>query len=340
MGQIESLSYWDHLELISGKELCDVYGSLLDRAILVQFAYSINGDSSGRLLRKTENPAFLTKETSTLNERNAILFDIENGSFDLYASILTDNQSGSSGILRNAVDWLCDSLASGADPRDIMSGLREICQRHGSMALLQNLKTALLEQPLTISAIQEWMENYRKHEQEACRHFSERLTEHRDILVYSNSGILESSLVKVPIKLHVYCMESRPGREGIVLAEKLARSHHRVTLLTDLAAFSVIERVDALAFGCDAITPQGIVNKIGTAALAAAARATGTKNYFVGTSEKKLDFWKKEYLDHQGSREEIYSGDEPIQVQNFYFDLTPLEYVSDLFLESGPKQAH
>lgn len=259
--------------------------------------------------------------------------------FDLYTSILTDNQSGSSGVLRNTVDWLCDSLASGADSRDVMAGLYEICQRHASMALLQNLTAAFLDHPLTISAVQAWMENYREHEQAACRHFSKRLSEHRDILVYSNSGMLETSLLMVPSNLNVYCAESRPGLEGIVLAERLSRSQHRVTVLTDLAAFSVIPGIDAIAFGCDAITSRGIVNKIGTAALAAAARASGKKNYFVGTSEKKLDLWKEEYLDHQGLREEIYAGTESIQVQNFYFDLTPIEYVDDLFLESGPQQA-
>jgi translation initiation factor 2B subunit (eIF-2B alpha/beta/delta family) len=258
---------------------------------------------------------------------------------DLYSNILTDNQSGSSGVLRNTVDWLCDSLASGAGPDDVMHGLHEICNRHSAMALLQNLQASLMNRPLSISSVQEWMKTYREHEQKACRFFSERLAECSDVLVYSNSGMLENSILMVRPGLHIYCMESRPGHEGIVLAEKLARAQHRVTILADLAAFSVIPRVDVLAFGCDAITPKGIVNKVGTAALAAAAHTSGKKNYFVGTSEKKLDFWKEEYLNHQGSGGEIYTGLPSIQVENFYFDLTPMEYVDDLFLESGPQHA-
>jgi translation initiation factor 2B subunit (eIF-2B alpha/beta/delta family) len=102
-----------------------------------------------------------------------------------------------------------------------------------------------------------------------------------------------------------------------------------------MAAFSVIQRVELLAFGCDSITPRGIVNKLGTAALAEIGLRQGKLSYFLGTTEKILNSWNDDILLRQGSRDEIYKKDGSIQIENYYFDLTPPEFAGGLFLETG-----
>jgi len=106
-------------------------------------------------------------------------------------------------------------------------------------------------------------------------------------------------------------------------------------LITDMAAFSVVSRVEILAFGCDSVTPRGIVNKIGTAALAEIGQRQGRMNYFIGTTEKVLEAWEDDFLLRQGARDEIYDGNGSVHVENYYFDLTPPSNISGLFLETG-----
>jgi translation initiation factor 2B subunit (eIF-2B alpha/beta/delta family) len=136
-------------------------------------------------------------------------------------------------------------------------------------------------------------------------------------------------------RIKIFCTESRPALEGILLAEQLSRAGHTVTVTTDMGAFPLIRQVDALAFGCDALTKKGIVNKIGTSALAFAATAVGKNTFFVATSEKSAESWEDSFLLRNGSGDQIYAGKEGITVNNFYFDLTPPDYISGLYLENG-----
>jgi len=119
------------------------------------------------------------------------------------------------------------------------------------------------------------------------------------------------------------------------MAETFARSKHKVVLLTDIAAFRIIPVVDLLAFGCDAVTTRGVINKIGTAALAQAGKISGKESFFVGTSEKVVQDWNDQLLQRHGTTKELYGGKLPLQVQNYYFDLTPPELVRYVFLETG-----
>lgn len=250
-------------------------------------------------------------------------------------SLLSDRNSGSSLILRNTIAWILAELQKKGGPEKIQAGLNDLCDQHPSMALLRNLQRHFQQTSLTKEEVTGWMESYKKHEDEACRHFAEYLSKYRTVLAYSNSSLLSRSLLSVPESIQIYVTEGRPAFEGIHLAETFARSKHKVTLLTDMAAFVLIPQVDILTFGCDVITTRGVVNKIGTAALAQAGRAAGKDSCFVGTSEKISQDWNESFLQRQGTIKELYSGKQPLQVQNFYFDLTPPELVRYIFLETG-----
>lgn len=183
--------------------------------------------------------------------------------------------------------------------------------------------------------LNQWRDTYENHEKQACQHFAEYLSGKKSILVHSNSSLLLKTLQLVTQPLTIYCTESRPAREGITLAEELTGSKHKVILFTDIAAFRAISQIDILAFGCDVITTSGIVNKIGTAALAKAGHSAGKEACFVGTSEKIIKEWKDDFLQRQGPPAEIYQGKKPVEVHNFYFDVTPPEFVRYIFLETG-----
>ena len=256
---------------------------------------------------------------------------------EAYQTLLNDNTSGSSDVLKRTIEWLHPLLASG-DPNEteILAKLDLLCEAHPSMALLRTFSAHFHTVPLKPVEMDAWMVRYREHEVSACQHFSAHLSNFTNILVHSYSGMLYQSLKNVLKRLNIYCTESRPAFEGRFLAEKLAaHTNHKIYLIADIAAFSVLPRVEITAFGCDAITPRGIVNKLGTATIAEIAQRQGRMNYFIGTSEKVLEDWNDDFLLRHGSREEIYKGNLPVQIENYYFDLTPPPYVGGLFLETG-----
>ncbi len=259
------------------------------------------------------------------------------GRINAFQKLKSDNLSGSSTILRMTIDWMLISLKEGVDGKSILDDLKAICLQHSSMALVQNLYHSFAAESVQEDLVHEWLETYGQHEADACRHFATYLSNMKSVLVHSNSSLLLSSLQSTTASLTIFCAESRPAFEGRLLAEALSRTHHRVYLVTDMGAFSMIPRVDILAFGCDSITTRGIVNKIGTAPLARIARLQGKQNYFVATSEKWLPFWDDSLLKREGATDEIYQGPLALQSENYYFDLTEPGEIDGVFLETGLK---
>jgi len=257
------------------------------------------------------------------------------GRVNVFQKLIRDNLSGSSTILRMTIDWMLISLKEGVTGESILNDLQSVCRHHPSMALIQNLYRSVGALSLNEERIHAWMETYRQHEAEACGHFARHLSNMKTVLVHSNSSLLFSSLQLVTTPLTVFCTESRPAFEGRLLAEALSRTHHTVYLISDMAAFSVLPRVDILAFGCDSITDHGIVNKIGTAPLTQSSRVHGKQNYFVATSEKWLPLWDDSLLERQGPPQEIYHGSLPVHSENYYFDLTRPGEIDGIFWETG-----
>ncbi len=254
-----------------------------------------------------------------------------------FQKLIDDNLSGSSTILRMTIDWMLISLEDGVNGESILNDLQSICRHHASMALIHNLYRSFFAEPVNEGRIHEWLETYKRHEADACRHFASHLSNVKTVLVHSNSSLLLTSLKSTSTPLTIFCTESRPAFEGRVLAEALCGTQHTVYVISDMAAFSVIPRVDLLAFGCDSITEHGIVNKMGTAPLTQIARLRGKRNYFVATSEKWLPNWNDSLLKRQGPLEEIYHGPLAVQTENYYFDLTRPGEIDGVFWETGLK---
>jgi translation initiation factor 2B subunit (eIF-2B alpha/beta/delta family) len=73
--------------------------------------------------------------------------------------------------------------------------------------------------------------------------------------------------------LSVIVCESRPLCEGVTMAQRLAAAGLQVTLITDAQAGVFVEQADVVLLGADAVTPAGVVNKVGSKLLARAAKA-------------------------------------------------------------------
>lgn len=129
--------------------------------------------------------------------------------------------------------------------------------------------------------------------------------------------------------------ESRPGREGVAVAERLSDSVS-VTLTSDagIADAFATWQPDVFVVGADTILPDGgVVNKVGTRGAALAAAHEGI-DVLVVASTDKISY--RSAVDRgEGDPAELYDGEAEIDRRNPTFDLTPASVIDAIATERG-----
>jgi len=132
----------------------------------------------------------------------------------------------------------------------------------------------------------------------------------------------------------VVVAESRPAREGVVVAERLAADGLDVTLVTDAAACWLAGEADLALVGADTVLPDGrLVNKVGTRALALAAARVGVAVYAVCAADKVSP--DGHLVLEEGDPAAVYDGAAPLTVRNPTFDVTPADLLAGVVTEEG-----
>lgn len=159
------------------------------------------------------------------------------------------------------------------------------------------------------------------------------------IVTHSYSSILLNTLVyakKSGLNINIICTESRPMNEGVKLASLLGKKGLEVKLVVDSCIYSFLQDSDIVFVGADSISINGIINKIGTSGLAIAAKQYKKKFYVLCSLDKILP---KEYplvYKYKKNPGEIISAPiKNVEAVNYYFDLTPLEFISGFITEKG-----
>lgn len=130
--------------------------------------------------------------------------------------------------------------------------------------------------------------------------------------------------------------ESRPMREGVGLARSLAREGVAIDLIADAAAAVVMPEVALVLVGADALSPRGVVNKIGTRMIALAAREAAVPLYVLCSELKVTTRDPPE----QPPRDPSELADLPgCRVRNYYFETVPQRLVTGIVTESGIRPA-
>ena len=137
--------------------------------------------------------------------------------------------------------------------------------------------------------------------------------------------------------IEVICPESRPLLEGVRTAQELGERGIRTRIVVDSAAPSLMGECDCVIVGADAVTPQGVVNKIGTYALALAAREHSVSVYVLAGTEKFLPAFLAQALRiEEKDPEEVTQEAIPhSRVENRYFDYTPLDLITAVVTQDG-----
>src|SRR5262245_35057738 len=150
--------------------------------------------------------------------------------------------------LRNLVAEVADSIDSTADPHEVIKSAMIAAGRFGDRAVA------------AVAA--------------AARHAGALIKPGGTVLTHSRSSTVRDAFFSASRggRFNLIITESRPALEGRKLAAELAREEIQITLIADSAAALVMqEPVDLVMVGADMVTPEAVVNKIGTRMITLAA---------------------------------------------------------------------
>ena len=157
------------------------------------------------------------------------------------------------------------------------------------------------------------------------------------VLTLSSSSTVREALLANDDRgaLEVTVLESRPMQEGRILAAALARAGVPVTLAVDAAASTLVRRSSMVLLGADSVGDAGVVNKVGSLAVASAARAAGVPVLVLTDETKILPVGFPQHLGSQRPAREVWQAPAGVRVWNQYFEAVPLDAVTSVVAESA-----
>ncbi|HWQ13477.1 MAG TPA: translation initiation factor eIF-2B [Roseiflexaceae bacterium] len=274
----------------------------------------------------------------------------------LIATIATDNRLGAAQIAERAADLLLRRATTGAPPspdafrQELLETGWALIRAQPSMAPLVNLVNNVLwkaEESDTPDglrgAVAQATEEFKRQIKQHALHVAEGalalVAEGSVVVTISYSTTVLHALrhaQRAGRRFTVICAESRPVYEGRQTAAQLASYGIPVKIMVDAAAVAAAASAQLVLVGADLLSMQGLVNKVGTRALAAVAHDAGVPFYALCGSEKflPLGFAPLEQLEWPAA--EVWpDAPEGVAVRNRYFDTTPLELVSGIVTEQG-----
>lgn len=268
--------------------------------------------------------------------------------------LLEDNRSGSREIAARAAAAMRSLLDDGELNRGtLINQLRLAARRlekaHVSLAAVRSFCDAVL---LILDAappreelarrlrelFEGWDEIYTSRlTLQIAAHLAPLLREVRAIVSHSRSRTvlevlkhLQPRLTKVRIVQSI----SEPMREGIDMARDLAAAGLQVELIADAGMATAMASADLALTGVDRIGEDGMVNKLGTFALALAARHYGKPMVALG-DVAKVNAGTAPEIEHHDPAELLAEPIPGVRVDNRYFELVPLELFSAIITEKG-----
>ncbi len=130
--------------------------------------------------------------------------------------------------------------------------------------------------------------------------------------------------------------EGRPLFEGRALATALAAAGIPVWLTSDAALPLLIGSAGMVWLGADAITEQGVINKVGSYAAALAARERSVPVYVLASRRKFLPAGTPALRIVEQAPDEIWDAPPAgVRPRNVYFEMVPLELFRGIVVEDA-----
>ncbi|GEM_PF-3254693 len=249
--------------------------------------------------------------------------------------LAADNYSGSASIITKFLSALTESQFSRAE---FERAFKTLITAHPEMAIIENAYRVLSKVPDEglATAAQRYIRSLDEAPIKIAEFFSAELPDNAIVMTYSQS----STIAKVILQLHksgklggVILSESRPAEEGKKFAKFLAEKGVRVTLTVDCALGALMEGVDVVVIGADAVTDEYVVNKVGSLALVLLANYHDKPAYSLASTHKLVS---RAQIQKFAEGSQIWA-DAPkgIIVQAPLFEKVPLALLNGVVSERG-----
>jgi len=203
--------------------------------------------------------------------------------------------------------------------RDVMRAARALLRAHPAMGALWRLSAAALEGPEAVRAYREALTRGTTDAADSTRWVVTK--RNAVVLTHSGSGSVVRALQRVQGRVAlVLCTASLPGGEGRALARRLEREGFETEVVPDAGIARACEDAHVALVGADAVTEDAVINKVGTALVALAAREADIGCYAVASTAKFVpsEIWRPE--------------------ASPAYEATPLELFDAVLTERGPRR--
>lgn len=271
--------------------------------------------------------------------------------------IADDNRAGAAEILRRAAqvysllrDSQAESIADEEKTRALIIRVSaELMQAQPLMSPLANLASAVVTAAMNSTGAQEIIEsatstardfadNAEQSISVVSQFAAELIFDGAIVLMHSRSSTVLAALMNARRAGKIFSViatESRPVMEGREIARSLAGEGIAVTLVADMTAALMMKQAHIALVGADKITPEFLVNKIGTRMIALAARELGVPIHALCDSSK-FTACSDDVIEKERSTDELWPGAPAlVKVSNLYFEPVPLACFSSIITEDG-----
>ncbi len=207
-----------------------------------------------------------------------------------------------------------------------------------NMGSVWNVANGLLHRASDPTTVAEFCSRMSGHLAGAPATLAEKALPHvsgRRIITNSSSSAVFHTVLKassVGGTSLVVC-ESRPLREGVLMARELGRMGVAVTVIADAALNLFSEEVKVGLVGADLVNSDGVVGKIGIAHMAMACRERNIPMVVLADSSKFAPVPLSE--DPRDPSELLEVDAAEVTVENRYFEHVPFELVGHIVTEKG-----
>lgn len=276
-------------------------------------------------------------------------------------SIIADNKSGSFTITTNLLKHFQEYISEKEKTNDSVDQMFEEMQTaaktmikyQSNMVLLRKtsysivayfkrlLKTSKDRKELFTalkSKIETTLEDVNNDIESIAANGAKIIANFNKILTYSNSTVVQYLLHKADQqkrKFEVFCLKSDPPGEGVSFAEYLAKKGIKTSIIADTQAGVMMNEMNLVIVGADRLYEDGFVNKSGTLALCLLAKYYNIPVYLAAETSKILKESERSVKQSERSPQEIYDGDEEINVVNNYYEKIPINLIHKVICEEG-----
>ena len=255
--------------------------------------------------------------------------------------VRADRLSGASALAIGVCDplrGLCERLQGMSIQGDLVEFALALVRAQPNMGGIWNLANGILHRSADVSSVASFCGSMSLH----CASASVRIAEvvasevsGRRIITTSSSSAVFHTLVKASGErgTSVIVCESRPMREGILMARELGRVGVSVTVIADAALALFSSDASVAIAGADAVNRSGIIGKIGLAHLAMACDSRNMPLLVLADSSKFAPISLSKDL--RDPSELLEPGTPGVSAENRYFEHVPFEHVSAIFSEKG-----